>query len=1088
MPEKKTLRIFISYGHDEHAELAVRIKNDLEERGHEVWFDRDRIKPGKDFELYIEEGLKWLTEDKSRARFLYLMTPHSVRRPDGFCLNELTSAMMKELSIFPVMVQMSEPPLSICRIQWLDMQECFPSCENTPYSVKFERLLAALEDRNWDFEGFEKNLLKVFNPIDFGPDMLRHLKDFTGREWLKKEIEEWLEGKRPGNKQVFWIKGKPGIGKTAISSWLVSTMYEVVAVHFFRSDSTEKRDPVRFIHTLVYYLSTQIPEYKEQLEVLSQPVEHYLEEYKNDPNDLFYNLVILPLHRTGMEDRKALVVVIDGLDEASEESGGNEIARLIARQLEKAPSWLKFIVTSRSEAGINAELQGVTNPCELDSASEENEKDIREYLEMKLKPYLEEGMDEEKIILEILQKSEGLFVYVNAFMKALEEKALTLKDVGNFPGKLGEIYYTYFSSKFKGEDDYNENVSPVLEMILATVEPQDIELLTEVLGHKETQTLRVIRRLGSLFERNENRIIPFHSTLSEWLASEDRSFRYYVSEKEGHKRLAEYGLEKYEKLKDKKECKAEKDYAVRNLGIHLYESGMDEELEELLKGIAESSDEKGWKTGVLFNVCDHVIERCDFDKEDRLKRIIRELLPSAIGKSLADKMNELGEKHENRGKSLWCLFVYEKVLAVYESLLEKDPEDENLQSDLGVSLNNVGRICERLGKGEKALEYYMRSLEISESLVKRDPERTDWQSDLGVSLDNVGSIYERLGEGEKALEYYIRSLEISESLVKKEPSRTDWQRELGASLSYVGRIHEGLGEGGKALEYYNRLLEIMESLVKKDPGRTDWQSDLGVSLSYVGRIYEGLGEGGKALEYYMRSLETMESLVNKEPGRTDWQRELGVSLNNVGRIYQSLGEGNKALEHYMRSLETMENLVMKDPGRTDWQRDLGVGLNNVGKIYRSLGEGNKALEYYNRLLEIMESLVKKDPARTDWQRDLGVSLNNVGRIYQRLGEGEKALEYYHRALKIWRLLVEKEEEVVDRHVGLAFALLDISRVTANEEEKRGFVMEAYTITKSLVDAGVSHIDLNTLTHEVRESNVKNESERQDKGKRSLKKE
>jgi len=38
------------------------------------------------------------------------MTLHSVRRPDGFCLNELTHAIMKELSIFPVMVQMSEPP------------------------------------------------------------------------------------------------------------------------------------------------------------------------------------------------------------------------------------------------------------------------------------------------------------------------------------------------------------------------------------------------------------------------------------------------------------------------------------------------------------------------------------------------------------------------------------------------------------------------------------------------------------------------------------------------------------------------------------------------------------------------------------------------------------------------------------------------------------------------------------------------------------------------------------------------------------------------------------------------------------------
>jgi len=154
MPEKPKLRIFISYGHDEYAGLADRIKNDLEQRGHEAWFDTDRIKPGKDFDWEIEKGLNWLTEDKSRARVLYLMTPHSVRRPNGFCLNELTFAMMKELLIFPVMVQMSEPPLSICRIQWLDMQECFPPDEKeVPYPTRFEKLLQALEDNSWDIVG-----------------------------------------------------------------------------------------------------------------------------------------------------------------------------------------------------------------------------------------------------------------------------------------------------------------------------------------------------------------------------------------------------------------------------------------------------------------------------------------------------------------------------------------------------------------------------------------------------------------------------------------------------------------------------------------------------------------------------------------------------------------------------------------------------------------------------------------------------------------------------------------------------------------------------------------------------------------------
>ncbi|WP_289059156.1 hypothetical protein, partial [uncultured Mesotoga sp.] len=97
----------------------------------------------------------------------------------------------------------------------------------------------------------------------------------------------------------------------------------------------------------------------------------------------------------------------------------------------------KFIVTSRSEAGINAELQGMANACELDSASGGNEKDIREYLKMKLKPFQEEEINEEKIMLEILRKSEGLFVYVNAFSKALEEKTITLKDVEKLPRETG---------------------------------------------------------------------------------------------------------------------------------------------------------------------------------------------------------------------------------------------------------------------------------------------------------------------------------------------------------------------------------------------------------------------------------------------------------------------------------------------------------------------------------------------------------------------------------------------------------------------------------------------------------------------------
>ena len=55
--QRRLRRIFISYGHDQHAQLAQRLKNDLEDKDHQVWFDLDRLKPRTDWESYIEEDV-----------------------------------------------------------------------------------------------------------------------------------------------------------------------------------------------------------------------------------------------------------------------------------------------------------------------------------------------------------------------------------------------------------------------------------------------------------------------------------------------------------------------------------------------------------------------------------------------------------------------------------------------------------------------------------------------------------------------------------------------------------------------------------------------------------------------------------------------------------------------------------------------------------------------------------------------------------------------------------------------------------------------------------------------------------------------
>ena len=70
------MRIFISYGHDEHLSFARQLAEAFESRNYEVWFDETRLTGGKPWEEYIEKGLRWVADDKS-GRMIWPTPPHT---------------------------------------------------------------------------------------------------------------------------------------------------------------------------------------------------------------------------------------------------------------------------------------------------------------------------------------------------------------------------------------------------------------------------------------------------------------------------------------------------------------------------------------------------------------------------------------------------------------------------------------------------------------------------------------------------------------------------------------------------------------------------------------------------------------------------------------------------------------------------------------------------------------------------------------------------------------------------------------------------------------------------------------------------
>jgi hypothetical protein len=578
LPEQQRRRIFISYGHDEFAALARRLKKDLETRGHEVWFDEDRLKPGEDWEAYIEEGLEWTASKPGRGRIVLLMTPHAVRRPDGFCLNEITRALQRNMLVIPIMVVWCEPPLSICRIHYLDMSDyALDSVRHERYEAKFGLLAEAVERDKLEFEGMHSRLLTRLNPISFEADIVRHhLRElFIGREWVFKEIDDWLAD--PNASRLFWIVGWPGTGKSAIAAYLCSQRREVVASHFCVFH-TEKTDPRLCVCSIAYQLTTQLPPaYAQRLNALD--LESLIKEGKDNAAALLDELIVQPLASENLRppDRTRRVIVIDALDEATVGSR-NELARILveAFRSSKMPDWLRLIITSRPEERVEFEVQDVRR-LDLDPARPESKEDIRNYLRRHLKPFVGGADVPPDKVDAIFARSEGVFLYVYWIRRELEKGCLSLDRVQEFPQGLRSAYVDFFERQFPDVQAYQSQVRPVLEVVAAAYDYLSESLLTELFDWKNPyKSEEFFTSVGSLFPRVGERLRPFHLSILDWLTNKAEAKPYWVDRRDGHRLLADYCSRKCERhivenrpLKDQ----FRSSYAFRHGVRHLVESG-----------------------------------------------------------------------------------------------------------------------------------------------------------------------------------------------------------------------------------------------------------------------------------------------------------------------------------------------------------------------------------------------------------------------------------------------------------------------------------------------------------------------------------
>lgn len=233
-------------------------------------------------------------------------------------------------------------------------------------------------------------------------------QDGTGLWFLGEKFNKWTN-----RAHVMWLHGKPGCGKTVLSSAIINQVYQTsrfdgVAIAYFYFDfgDAEKQRSDKMICSLIKQLHLLSRKKSLRLEALFSSCNEGEKEPKLD--DLMQVLKDL------MQEFPSIYIILDALDECSDQ-------QVLLQNIEEIHTWrvpeLHLLLTSRKLPEIKTALMKMTNSrSRVPIPSEAVNIDIELYVRQRLQndPRLERWRNRIKARNEIEEtlkaKADGMLV------------------------------------------------------------------------------------------------------------------------------------------------------------------------------------------------------------------------------------------------------------------------------------------------------------------------------------------------------------------------------------------------------------------------------------------------------------------------------------------------------------------------------------------------------------------------------------------------------------------------------------------------------------------------------------------------------
>ena len=419
----------------------------------------------------------------------------------------------------------------------------------------------------------------------------------------------------------------------------------------------------------------------------------------------------------------------------------------------------------------------------------------------------------------------------------------------------------------------------------------------------------------------------------------------------------------------------------------------------------------------------------------------------------------LGTIYFGLGDVLGAKRHYLDYHALCRHLVEKEPQQLQVQRGLSISFNDLGDVAKAQGDLANARRYYEDGLVIRRKIASSQKSSLQAQRDLALSYERLADVAIAMGDPPNAERYYHEALTVSRRLVKKQPNNNEAQRGLVILYNKLGDLARKQGDLSGARQYYLKGLEISRTLAERHHAL--W-------ISY--QRYDELGDEASAQDnltdakrYFDSALAIYDEIMKEQEDTAQAERDLTISYEKLGDIAMEQNELAQAMQYYQDALAIRLQLSGKLTANIVAQRDLSINYNDLGDVAKRVGDLQRAVQYYRDALKISRKLAKKQPENMSAQRDLSVSYDRLGDVALALEDLTNAMKYYHDALDIRRKLAEQQPESVEAQRDLVISHQKLAKLCALKKNttRHGHAMTAhdhyamcYTLLCAVRDRGM----------------------------------